>query len=147
MLMRALTSYILEVSRGKVPEIVLARICNSFAKSLCAYTSKRSCFFLLIRFCKDKGEHISKFSPCRIFDRIQIQKIEIYPDGNCCTLFPWWVFWSFSQKVFNEVTKCKCNLRHHVLFLHIFSIGFLGVLKRHVLVATCVQGGVLSNPS
>jgi hypothetical protein len=40
-LIRALTSYILEVSRGKVPEIVLARICNPFAKSLCAYTSRR----------------------------------------------------------------------------------------------------------
>jgi hypothetical protein len=32
-LIRALTSYILEVTRGKVPEIVLARICNLFAKS------------------------------------------------------------------------------------------------------------------
>jgi hypothetical protein len=53
-LIRALTSYILEVSRGKVPEIVLARICNLFAKSLCAYTSRR-CFALLIRFCKDQG--------------------------------------------------------------------------------------------
>jgi hypothetical protein len=37
-LIRAVTSYILEVSRGKVPEIVLGRICNPFAKSLCAYT-------------------------------------------------------------------------------------------------------------
>jgi hypothetical protein len=48
------------VSRGKVPEIVLARICNPFAKSLCAYTSRRRCFALLIRFCKDQGERISK---------------------------------------------------------------------------------------
>jgi hypothetical protein len=54
MLIRALTSYILEVSRGKVPKIVLARICNPFDKSLCAYTSRR-CFALLIRFCKDRG--------------------------------------------------------------------------------------------
>jgi hypothetical protein len=70
MLIRALTSYILEVSRGKVPEIVLARICNPFVKSLCAYTSRRRCFALLIRFCKGQREHISKFSLCRIFDRI-----------------------------------------------------------------------------
>jgi hypothetical protein len=70
MLIRALTSYILEVSRGKVPEIVLARICNPFVKSLCAYTSRRRCFALLIQFCKDQGEHISKASSCRRFDRI-----------------------------------------------------------------------------
>jgi hypothetical protein len=36
------------VSRGKVPEIVLTRICNLFVKSLCAYTSRRRCFALLI---------------------------------------------------------------------------------------------------
>jgi len=66
----ALTSYILEVSRGKVPEIVLARICNPFAKSLCAYTSRRRCFALLIRFCKDQGEHISKVSLYRRFNWI-----------------------------------------------------------------------------
>ena len=54
MLIRALTSYILEVSRGKVHKIVPARICNPFANSLCAYTSRR-CFALLIRFCKDQG--------------------------------------------------------------------------------------------
>jgi hypothetical protein len=40
-LIRALTSYILEVSRGKVPKIVLARICNLFAKSVCAYTFRK----------------------------------------------------------------------------------------------------------
>jgi hypothetical protein len=69
-LIRALTSYVLEVSRGKVPEIVLARICNSFAKSLYAYTSRRRCFALLIRFCKDQGEHISKVSLYRRFNWI-----------------------------------------------------------------------------
>jgi hypothetical protein len=47
MLICALTSYILEVSRGKVPEIVLAMICNPFVKSLCAYTSRRRCFCLI----------------------------------------------------------------------------------------------------
>jgi hypothetical protein len=46
-LIRALTSYILEVSRGKVPEIVLARICNPFAKSLCAYTYRKKMFCLI----------------------------------------------------------------------------------------------------
>jgi hypothetical protein len=70
MLIRALTSYILEVNGGEVPEIVFARIYNLFAKSLCAYTSIRRCFALLIRFYKDQGEHISKFSPCRRFNRI-----------------------------------------------------------------------------
>jgi hypothetical protein len=69
-LIRALTSYILEVSRGKVPVIVLARICDPFAKSLCAYTYRRRCFALLIQFCKDQREHTSKVSPCRRFDRI-----------------------------------------------------------------------------
>jgi hypothetical protein len=122
-LIHALTSYILEVSRGKVPEIVLARICNLFAKSLCAYTSRRRCFALLIQFCKDQGEHISKVSPCRRFDRI-------LKDQN----LSWWQLlysfslgefsWSFSHEVFNEATKCKCNLYHHARFLHIFPIGF-----------------------
>jgi hypothetical protein len=69
-LIRALTSYVLEVSRGKVPEIVLAKICNPFAKSLCAYTSRRKYFAILIQFCKDQGEHISKVSLCRRFSRI-----------------------------------------------------------------------------
>jgi hypothetical protein len=35
-LIRALTSYILEVSRGEVLDIILATICNLFAKSICA---------------------------------------------------------------------------------------------------------------
>jgi hypothetical protein len=61
-LIRALTSYNLEVSRGKVPEIVLARICNLFAKSLCAYTSIRRCFALLIRFYKDQGSTFLKLA-------------------------------------------------------------------------------------
>jgi hypothetical protein len=55
MLIHVLTSFILEVSRAKVSEIVLAKICNLFAKSLCAYTSRRRCFALLIPFCKDGG--------------------------------------------------------------------------------------------
>ena len=56
-------------------------------------------------------------------------------------------FISFTHKVFNEATKCKCNLCHHVLFLHIFTTGFLRVLMRHMLVAVFVQGGVLRNPN
>jgi hypothetical protein len=36
MLIRALTSDILEVSRGDVPDIILVTICNLFAKSMCA---------------------------------------------------------------------------------------------------------------
>ena len=55
MLIRALTSYILEVSRGEVPDIILATICNPFAKSLCVYTSRRRCCVILIQFCKDQG--------------------------------------------------------------------------------------------
>jgi hypothetical protein len=35
-LIRALTSYVLEVSRGEVPDIILATILNLFAKSICA---------------------------------------------------------------------------------------------------------------
>jgi hypothetical protein len=62
MSIRALTSYIIEVSRGKVPEIVLARICNMFAKSFCAYNSRRRCFALLIQFCKDRGSTFLKLA-------------------------------------------------------------------------------------
>jgi hypothetical protein len=124
-LIRALTSYILEVSRGKVPEIVLARICNLFAKSLCAYTSRRRCFALLIRFCKDQGEHISKVSPCRRFDRISILEDRNLSRWQLLYSFSLGEFsWSISHEVFNEATKCKCNLYHHALFLHIFPLGF-----------------------
>jgi hypothetical protein len=45
---------------------------------------------------------------------------------------------SFSHKVFNEATNCKSNMRHHVLFLHIFLAGFLEVLTSHVLVTIFV---------
>jgi hypothetical protein len=44
-------------------------------------------------------------------------------------------------------TKCKCNIRHHAFFLHIFSTRFLRVLTRHVLVAIFARGGVLRNHS
>jgi hypothetical protein len=87
---RALTSYILEVSRGKVPEIVLARICNPFAKSLCAYTSRRRCFVLLIRFCKDQGSTFLKLALVEDSIESRSQRIKICPNDSCCTLFfPW----------------------------------------------------------
>jgi hypothetical protein len=38
-------------------------------------------------------------------------------------------------------------MHHHALFLHIFPLGFLGVLMRHVLVTVFAQGGVLRNPN
>jgi hypothetical protein len=87
-LIRALTLYILEVSRDKVPEIVFARICNLFAKSLCAYTSRKRCFALLIRFCKDQGITFLKLA--LVVDSIESrsQMIGICPDDSCCTLFP-----------------------------------------------------------
>jgi hypothetical protein len=50
------------VSRGKVPEIVLAMICNPFAKPLCAYTSRRRCFALLIQFARIRGSTFLKLA-------------------------------------------------------------------------------------
>jgi hypothetical protein len=55
MLIHALTSYILEVSRGEVPDIILAIVCNLFAKSLYVYTFIRRYYAILIQFCKDQG--------------------------------------------------------------------------------------------
>jgi hypothetical protein len=83
----ARTSYILEVSTGKVPEIVLARIYNLFAKSLCAYTSRIRCFVLLIQFCKDQGSTFLKLSLVKDSIESRSQRIEICPDDSCCTLF------------------------------------------------------------
>jgi hypothetical protein len=80
MLIRALTPYILEVSRGEVHDITFATVCNPFAKSLCAYTSRRRCCAIIDTILQGSGEHISKFSPCRRFDGILIQKIEICLD-------------------------------------------------------------------
>jgi hypothetical protein len=121
MLIHVLTSYILEVSRGEVPEIILATVCNPFAKSLCAYTSRRRCCAILIRFSKDQGEHISKFSPCRRFDGILIQKIEICCDDICCTLF--------SLVSFSEVSHIRFLIRQQsanaiCVTMYSFSIFF-----------------------
>jgi hypothetical protein len=147
MSIHALTSYILEVSRGKVPEIVLARICNPFAKSLCAYTSRRRCFALLIRFCKDQGSTFLNLALVEYSIESRSRRSKFVLMAAVVLFFLGEFFWSFSHKVFNEATKCKCNLRHHVFFLHIFPTGFLGVLKRHVLVAVFAEERVLSNPS
>jgi hypothetical protein len=97
-LIRALTSYILEVSRGKVPEIVLAKICNPFAKYLCAYTSRRRWFALLIRFCKDQGGTFLKLAHVEDSIESRSQRIEICPDDSCCTLF---LLYSFSLGEFS----------------------------------------------
>jgi hypothetical protein len=148
MLICALTSCILEVSWGEVHEIILARICNLFAKFICAYTSRRKCFAILIQFCKDQGSTFLKLALLEDSVESRSQRIEICPNDSCCTLFSLGEFsWNFSHEVFNEATKCKCNLYHHALFLHIFPTGFFGVLTRHALVAVFAQGGVLRNPN
>jgi hypothetical protein len=123
-------------------------VCNSFAKSLYAYTSRRRCFIILRQFCKDQGEHISKVSPYRRFDAIQIQKIKIYPDDSCCALFPLVSFPKVSHMRFltrqqsaNALCVTMCS------FSIFFPLGFLGVLIRHVLVTVFAQGGVLRNPN
>jgi hypothetical protein len=132
-LIRALTSYILEVSRGEVPDIILATVCNLFAKSLCVYTSRRCCA-VLIRFCKDQG---STFLNLALVE----DSMESWSRRSKYVLMTVVLFfldefsWSFSHEVFNEATKCKWNMRHHALFLHIFPLVFLGALMRHVLVA------------
>jgi hypothetical protein len=45
MLICSLTLCILEVSWGEVSEIILATICDSFAKSPCAYTYRKKVLF------------------------------------------------------------------------------------------------------
>jgi hypothetical protein len=147
MLIHALTSYILKVSRGKVLEIVLARICNLFAKSFCAYTSRRICFALLIRFCKDQRSTFLNLALVEYSIESRSRRSKFVLMAVVVLFFLGEFFWSFSHNVFNEATKCKCNLRHYVLFLYIFLTGFLRVLKRHVLVTVFAQGRVLSNPS
>jgi hypothetical protein len=147
-LIRALTSYILEVSWGKVPEIVLARICNPFAKSLCAYTSRRRCFALLIRFCKDQGSTFLKLALVEDSIESRSQRIKICHDDSCCTLFPLVSFLEVSHMRFltrQQSANAICITMHS--FSTFFPLGFFGVLTRHVLVAVFAQGGVLSNPS
>ena len=99
-LIHALTSYILKVSRGKVTEIVLARICNLIAKSLYAYTSRRRCFALLIRFCKDQGSTFLKLALVEDSIESRSQRIGIYPDDSRCTLFPLVIFLEVSHMRF-----------------------------------------------
>jgi hypothetical protein len=147
-LIRALTSYILEVSRGKVPEIVLARICNPFAKSLCAYTSSRRCLALLIRFCKDQRSTFLKLALVEDSIESRSQRIEICPDDSCCTLFPLVSFLEVSHMRFlmrQQSANAICITMHS--FSTFSHWVFFGVLTRHVLVAVFAQGRVLSNPS
>jgi hypothetical protein len=139
-LIRALTSCILEVSWGEVSEIIFARICNPFAKSLCAYTSRRRCCAILIRFCKDQGSTFLNLALVEDLMESWSRRSKFVLMTVFVLFFLGEFFWSFSHKVFNETTKCKCNLCHHVLFLHIFPTGFLGVTKGHVLVAVFAQG-------
>jgi hypothetical protein len=147
MLIRALTSYILEVSRGEVPDIILATLCNLFANLYVrmlpeedvvpywyGFARIRGSTFLNLALVEDSMESWSRRSKF-----VLMVVVVLFFLGE--------FFWSFSHKVFNEATKCKYNLRYHVLFLHIFPTWFLGVLKRHVLVAVFIQWGVLSNPS
>jgi hypothetical protein len=125
-LIRALTSYILEVSWGKVPEIVLARICNPFAKSLCAYTSRRRCFALLIRFCKDQGSTFLKLALVKDSIESRSQRIEICPDDNCCTLFPLVSFLEVSHMSFltrQQTANAICITMHS--FSTFSPLGFL----------------------
>jgi hypothetical protein len=84
----ALTSYILEVSRGKVPEIVLARICNPFAKSLCAYTSEEDVLLYWYDFARIRGSTFLKLALVEDPIESRSQRIKICPDDSCCTLFP-----------------------------------------------------------
>jgi hypothetical protein len=148
MLIRVLTSCILEVSWGEVPDIILAIVCNSFAKSLYAHTSRRRCFVILNSFCKDQGSTFLKLALVEDSTQSRSRRLKICPNDNCCTLFLLVsFFWSFSHEVFNKATKCIYNMHHHALFLHTFLTGFLGVLMSHVLVAVFVQGGVLRNPN
>jgi hypothetical protein len=125
-LIRALTSYILKVSRGKVPEIVLARICNPFAKSLCAYISRRRCFALLIRFCKDQGSTFLKLALVEDSIEYRSQRIEICPDDSCCTLFPLVSFLEVSHIRFlmrQQSANAICITMHS--FSTFFPLGFL----------------------
>jgi hypothetical protein len=125
-LIHALTSYILEVSWGKVPEIVLARICNPFAKSLYAYTSRRRCFALLIRFCKDhQGSTFLKLALVEDLIESRSQRIEICPDDSCCTRFPLVSFLEVSHMRFltrQQSANAICITIHS--FSTFFPLGF-----------------------
>jgi hypothetical protein len=64
MLIRSLTSYILKVSRGEVPNIILATVCNPFAKfhvhNYIYFQKKVFCHTEIVL--QGSGEHISKVS-------------------------------------------------------------------------------------
>jgi hypothetical protein len=125
-LIHALTSYILEVSRGKVPKIVPARICNPFAKSLCPYTFRRRCFALLIRFCMDQGSTFLKLALVEDLIESRSQWIKICSDDNCCTLFSLVSFFEVSHMRFltrQQSANTICITMHS--FSIFFPLGFL----------------------
>jgi hypothetical protein len=94
------------------------------------------------------GEHVSKFSPCRRFDGIYVQKIEICPDDNCCTLFPLVSFTEVSHiRFFKRGNKVQKQYVSPCALSPYFFYWVLGVLTRHVLVVVFAQGGVLRNPN
>jgi hypothetical protein len=94
-LIRALTSCMLEVSWGEFPDIILATIYNSFAKSLYAYTSRRRCFVILRQFCKDQGSTFLKLA--LVEDSMQSRSRRFKFDLMIVVVlfFPWWVSLKF----------------------------------------------------
>ena len=119
----ALTWWIPEENWGKSSWYNLATICNLFAKSLCVCTSRRRCF-CHIESCKDQGEHILKLGIALGSINSRSRRSH-YVLKTCCTLF---FLVSFSEvshiKFLTRQRTCKCNLRHHALFLRIFPTGF-----------------------
>jgi hypothetical protein len=130
-LIRALTSYILEVSRGKVPEIVLARM---FCLIDTVLQGSRGSTFLKLALVEDSIESRS-------------QRIEICPDDSCCTLFP---LVSFLEVSYMRFLTRQQSANAICITMHSFST-FSHWVFRSFNDACVGRGirprGVLSNPS
>jgi hypothetical protein len=84
-LIRALTSYIIEVSRGKVPEIVLViRLLNLYVHILL----EEDVLPYWYGFARIMGSTFLKLALVEDSIESRSQRIEICPDDSCCTLFP-----------------------------------------------------------
>jgi hypothetical protein len=92
-----------------------------FAKSICAYTSRRKYFAILIQFCKDQGSTFLKLAFVEDSVESRSQRIEICHDDSCCTLFPLVSFLEVSHMRFLTRQQSANAIS---ITMHSFSIFF-----------------------
>jgi len=110
-----------------------------------------SAFGIVGQCCKVQGENFPRIltldQNSREFKMIWSKMSQFVQKTYVVLFFSLMSFSKISHARFLMRQQCANALSdNNVLFLHIFSIGFFGVLMRHVFVMVFAQGGVLRIP-